>query len=265
MNPLIALFSSSLGKKFLMAASGAVLALFVLGHMAGNLQVFLDPYYINAYAYKLQHLPYGLLWVVRLVMLTTVVVHIWVSVVLTLENMKARPHDYKVKATVKASYASRTMRVSGVILFLFIVFHIAHFTVRNVPGHEYGEAIKVASGEVYAAEIVLKKPESQGGAALKTATGEDKIGHDVHTMIIAGFQIWWISAFYLLAVFLLSRHLSHGVSSMFQSLGLRNSGFRGALDLVAAAYGWVVFLGYASIPAGVLLGLVKVQGILIGG
>lgn len=265
MNPLIALFSSSLGKKYLMAVTGAVLALFVLGHMVGNLQLFLDPYYINAYAYKLQHLPYGLLWVIRLVMLTTVVVHIWVSAVLTLENMKARPHEYEVKATVKATYASRTMRVSGVIVFLFLVFHLAHFTVRNVPGHEYGEAIKVASGEVYAAEIVLKKPESQGGAALKTATGEDKIGHDVHTMIIAGFQIWWISAFYLLAVFLLSRHLSHGVSSMFQSLGLRNSGFRGTLDLVAAAYGWVVFLGYASIPAGVLLGLVKVQGILIGG
>ena len=193
-----------------------------------DLQVFLDPYYINAYAYKLQHLPYGLLWVVRLVMLTTVVVHIWVSVVLTLENMKARPHDYKVKATVKASYASRTMRVSGVILFLFIVFHIAHFTVRNVPGHEYGEAIKLANGDVYHAEIVLKKPESQGGAALKTATGEDKIGHDVHTMIIAGFQVWWISAFYVLAVFLLSQHLSHGVSSLFQSLGLRNSGIQGS-------------------------------------
>jgi len=255
MNPIIALITSSLGKKYLMAITGVILSLFVLGHMIGNLQVFLHPFYINDYAYHLQHLPYGLLWVIRAVMLTTVVVHVWVSIVLTIENNKARPEDYKFKSTAAATLASRTMRVTGVIVFLFIVFHLAHFTIRNVPGHEYNTVIKDAHGGVHEVHVVHETPD---GHIVKDKYGEDKMVHNTHAMMISGFTYWWISAIYIVATALLSRHLAHGVSSMFQSLGLRNSGIRKCLDPVANIYGIVVFVGFASIPAAVMLGLLKI-------
>lgn len=257
MNPIIALLTSSLGKKYLMAITGVVLCLFVLGHMAGNLQVFLDPYYINDYAYHLQHLPYGLLWVIRTVLLSTVLIHIGVSVVLTIENAKARPDDYKYKSTAAASYASRTMRVSGVILFLFIVFHIAHFTTRQVPGQEFNDAIVDASGTTYALHVDHVTPE---GKVVVDKYGHAKEVHNTHAMIISGFSRWWVSAIYIVAMFLLSNHLRHGVSSMFQSLGLRNSGTLPFLTLVAWIYSVVVFLGYIAIPVAVTFGWLTIQG-----
>jgi len=257
MNPIIALLTSSLGKKYLMAITGAILSLFVLGHMLGNLQVFLHPFYINDYAYHLQHLPYGLLWVVRVVMLTTVVVHIWTSVVLTIENKKARPADYKCKSTAAASYAARTMRISGVILFLFILFHIAHYTTRQVPGQEFNTEIVDASGNHYETEVLHVTPE---GKTVVDHYGEPKMVHNTKAMIIAGFSYWWVSAIYIVAMFLLSNHLRHGVSSMFQSLGLRNSGTLPFLKFVAWVYSVVVFLGYISIPVCVLAKIITVQG-----
>lgn len=243
-----------------MAISGLLLSLFVLGHLVGNLQIFADPYFINSYAYKLHNLPYGLLWVIRFGLLAVVAVHVWTSIVLTLENRKARPQSYDKDATAEASLSSRTMRVSGIIVLLFLIFHLAHYTVKNVPGHEYGKAIQIKD-VTYEAKVPLKLPESKGGAVLKTPTGEDKYGYDVHTMMIAGFSHLWITGIYLVAVFLLCNHLSHGVSSMFQSLGMRNSGSRKSLDLFARIYGIGLFLGYSSIPVAVLLGIIKVQGI----
>ncbi len=214
-----------------------------------NLQVFLHPFYINDYAYHLQNLPYGLLWVIRLVLLTTIAVHIWTSIVLTIENAKARPDDYKCKSTAAATYAARTMRVSGVILFLFIVFHIAHYTTRNVPGQEFNTEIVDASGHHYDHMVPHVTPD---GHTVKNHYGEDKMVHNTKAMIVAGFSHWWVSAIYIVAMFLLSNHLRHGVSSMFQSLGLRNSGMLPTFTIVAWAYSVVVFLGYIAIPIGVM-------------
>ena len=115
-----------------MALSGLVLVGFVLGHMAGNLQMFLHPDWINEYAYKLHHLPYGLLWVVRGVLLLTVVAHIVTAVLLVLENRRARPASYTAKGHLQATFASRTMRYSGLILLFFIIFHLMHFTIQNI-------------------------------------------------------------------------------------------------------------------------------------
>jgi len=253
MNPIIALFTSSLGKKYLMAITGALLSLFVLGHMAGNLQIFLDPYYINSYAYKLHNLPYGLLWIIRAGLLATVLIHIWVSIVLTVENRKARPDDYRSKSTAAASYASRTMRISGVILFLFIVFHIAHFTTRHVPGQEFNEAIVDAKGVEHPLHLTLTTPE---GKEVVDQYGEPKEVHNTHAMMIAGFTYWWVSAIYIVAMFLLANHLRHGISSMFQSLGLRNSGTLPLLRNIAWVYALVVFLGYISIPLAISFGII---------
>lgn len=249
----MSLLESSLGKKYIMALSGLVLSLFVLGHMLGNLQVFLDPYWINAYGYKLQHLPYGLLWVIRLFLLLCVVAHIWAAITLKLQNKQARPEEYQVKATVQASLASRTMIMSGLIILCFLVFHLLHYTVRVVPGHEYNHSIVASGGNEFPAEVRLV----HNGKAKVDAYGDPLIVHNVHDMMVAGFSYPLISLFYLVGTYLLCMHLSHGVSSMFQSIGLRNETWRYRLDKIALIYGWVTFLGYASIPLSIWFGIVQ--------
>lgn len=245
MNTLCNFIRSTIGRKFVMALTGLALVLFVLGHMAGNLQVFLGPDAINAYAHKLQSLPFVVLWGFRIGLLAVVALHVWAAVSLTLDNRRARPENYRAQAHVQATYASRTMRWSGVILLAFIVFHIAHFTVRAVP-EKYNETI---------AEVPLVKH----GEVVLHSNGAPYMVHDVHAMMIRGFEVWWVSVFYLIAMGLLCMHLTHGVSSMFQTVGLRNHYWRKRLDRLALAYGWIVFLGFASIPVAVLAGVLKEQ------
>lgn len=233
-----------------MALTGLVLVLFVMGHMLGNLQIFLGAEVINGYAYKLHHeLPTAALWAIRLFLLACVAVHIWAAVSLTLDNRKARPQSYAVGKPVQATYASRTMRISGVILLAFIIFHIAHYTARVVPGMQYEEP-----GVLSPTEVPLVKG---GDAVLKN--GEPVMTFNVNDMMVAGFQVWWVSAFYIIATGLLCLHLAHGVSSMFQTMGLRNKEWRKRLDLIALAYGWIVFIGFAVIPLAALTGLLKLD------
>ena len=243
---------STIGRKVLMALSGLILVLFVMGHMLGNLQIFLGPDVINAYAYKLHYLlPASALWAVRLVLLGTIAVHIWAAVTLTLDNRKARPEGYLEDKVVQASYSSRTMRMSGIILLAFIIFHIAHFTVRAVPGMQY-ESESKESRILEKTEVPLVK---DGQAVLKN--GHEIPIFNVNDMMVAGFKVWWVSAFYIIATGLLCMHLTHGFSSMFQSVGLRNGLWRKRLDRAALAYGWIVFLGFAIIPIAVMAGLIN--------
>lgn len=252
---------SSLTKKYLMALTGLILVGFVFGHMAGNLQMFLHPDWINEYAYKLQHLPYGLLWVVRLGLLVAVVVHIVTAVLLVIENRKARPSGYSVKKSVQATFASQTMRYSGIILLAFIVFHVLHFTVKSTHPEfaDLRAPLVGQAGEGYTESRtiwgVYDKLSSNGqfpdAAALNV--------HDVHTMVAIGFsaQYWYVSLFYIIAMALLALHLSHGISSMFQSLGLRNKTWRKRLDCAAVALSVVAFIGFAAIPSATLLGFIQ--------
>jgi succinate dehydrogenase / fumarate reductase, cytochrome b subunit len=245
---------SSLGKKYIMALTGFILVGFVIGHMLGNLQMFLHPDWINEYAYKLQHLPYGLLWVVRLVLLVTVVLHIVTAILLVLENRKARPQGYVDTRVLQASYASRTMRYSGFILFFFIVFHIAHFTSKNVHP-EFAEMYTSLEG-VGTIHGVYDKLLPAARLANPTA---NPVVHDVYSMVAVGFspQYWYVSLFYIISMLLLCFHLRHGISSMFQSLGLRNAIWRKRLDNIALALAVIVFIGFASLPVAGLLGIIK--------
>ncbi len=237
---------SSLVKKYLMAVTGLIGVGFVAGHLLGNLQVYsllggADAF--NAYAYKLHHLPYGLLWIVRIVLLATVAVHVWMAVLLTIENKRARPEGYADNSTVQATYASKTMRWSGVILLAFIIFHIAHYTTRSVPGMKYNETIEKVP--------LMKegKPVMQSGEVVMT--------FDAYTMVVQGFSNLPVSIFYIVAMGLLCLHLTHGVSSMFQSVGLRNHSWQKRLDKIALVYGWGIFLGFISIPISILTGVVS--------
>ena len=221
------MFSSSLGKKYLMALSGFVLIGFVFVHMAGNLQILMGQEKINAYAHALQSLPLPILWGSRLFLLLAVVVHVVTAYQLVRDNRRARPQSNYIEKTKRAPWYSKNMGITGFILFAFIVFHLLHFTIRQIYP-EYDDMMTTV-GSPDSSEI-----------------------HDVYSMVIAGFQHTWISIFYVLAMFLLCGHLAHGVSSAFQSLGIRSENWRVRLDIFAKAYAWIIFIGFSIVPLLVL-------------
>jgi succinate dehydrogenase / fumarate reductase cytochrome b subunit len=230
MKILTNLFESSLGKKFIMAVSGFVLFVFVVGHLAGNLQIFLGPEALNRYGHFLQSNP-ELIWPARLGLLLMVGLHIWSAAKLSLENRAARPIPYGVCEPVASSYASRTMLMSGTIILIFIIYHLLHFTVQvqyiNFTGQNF---------------VDFTDPEKR---------------HDIFKMMVVGFRNPLVSGFYILGMALLCLHLSHGVSSMFQSLGWNGTAYRSLLNNLARVVALLIFLGYTSIPLAILLGYGK--------
>jgi succinate dehydrogenase / fumarate reductase, cytochrome b subunit len=224
------IFRTTLGRKFLMALSGAALVLFVIGHLIGNLQIFGPPDLINDYGAFLHSKPL-LVWGARLGLLAVVGLHIWSAVSLSTANRTARPVPYENWNPTAASYASRTMLMSGLIVAAFIIYHLLHYTVQtpaiNFTGQDF--------------------------TTFKDAAGRA----DIYRMVITGFRQPLVAVFYIVAVGLLCLHLSHGVSAAFQSLGLKNKTWGPLLDRFAKGFAVVIFLGYAAIPAGVLLGLGK--------
>jgi len=223
-------FGSSLGKKYVMAVSGCVLFLFVVGHLAGNLQVFLGPEAINRYGHFLQS-NVEIIWPARIFLLVMIGLHIWSAAKLTRENRAARPVPYANWNPTVASYASRTMLMSGLIVLTFIIYHLLHYTLMvkaiNFTGQDFHPLL------------------DQEGR------------HDIFKMMILGFSQPMVSVFYIVAIGLLCLHLSHGVSAMFQSLGCKNKTYGPFLDKLALAFAWFIFLGYISIPVAILLGYGK--------
>ena len=226
------LFGSTLGKKYIMAATGLGMVFFVTGHMIGNLQLFLGPEALNRYAHFLQSLG-ELLWVVRLGLLGMIALHVWSALALSVENKAARPIEYgHGKPAYGSSLASRTMLAGGGVIALFVVFHILHYTACtkavNFTGIDFAHLTDPATGH-----------------------------HDVYAMVIYGFNVWYVSAFYVIAVGFLALHLSHGISAMFQSLGLRSHTWWPAISNGAKIWAVILFLGYAVVPGAVLAGLGK--------
>lgn len=230
MNIVTRIFDSSLGKKYIMALTGFGLFGFVIAHLIGNLQVFLGPEAINRYGSFLQSMG-ELLWVARISLLVMVLLHIWAAIKLSAENRAARPIAYENYNPTSASYASRTMLMSGLIIFFFIIYHLLHFTVQ-IPGINF---------------------TNTDFRLLEDAKGR----HDVFTMMVLGFRQPIVSGFYIIAMTLLSLHLSHGVSAMFQSLGWKKKSYANALNGFATAISIFIFVGYISIPIAILLGFGK--------
>jgi succinate dehydrogenase / fumarate reductase cytochrome b subunit len=224
------IFKSSLGKKYVMAGSGFILFLFVIGHLVGNLQIFLGPEAINRYGHFLQSNP-ELIWPARLGLLLMLVLHVWSAIKISAENKAARPTQYAVYRPVASTYASRTMLMSGLIVFAFIVYHLLHFTVQakyvNLTGKSFVDFVD---------------PEKR---------------HDIFKMMVVGFNNVWVSGFYVLGIALLCLHLSHGVSSMFQSIGWKNKAYTPVLNKGARALAVLIFVGYTSIPVSILVGYGK--------
>ncbi len=227
MNFVATIFRSSLGKKYIMAISGTGLMLFVVAHLIGNLQVYFpdNGATMNRYAHYLKNTP-EVLWPVRIGLLLTVSLHIATAVSLTIENRRSRPVRYEEYDILHASYASRTMIVSGLIVASFVIYHLLHFTAHTIDP-SFGSLV-----------------DPQGY-------------HDVRRMVITGFQNPLATLFYITGVGLLCWHLSHGIVAMLQSLGLNNPSYQKTFHRLAWAVAIALFAGYASIPVSIYTGLVK--------
>ena len=209
-----------------MALTGLILTAFVFGHMVGNLQIFLGPEPINRYGHFLQSLG-ELLWLIRFVLLATLIVHIASAARLIVLNRRARPIAYVLDDSVQVTFAARTMPWTGMILLAFVVYHLAHFTLGTVQPELFSH--------------------------------HDELGrHDIYAMVVLGFQDWFVTAWYVVANALLALHLSHGVSSLFQSLGVTTPSLRWPLvDLAGPAVGTAVLIGNLAIPLASWLGLLE--------
>ena len=224
----LAWLRSSIGKKAVMGLTGLILLGFFIMHLAGNLLVYLGPEALNAYAKKLRDMG-PLLWVARATLLAAVLVHAWLAIVLTRENRAARPIRCAVSRAAHTTAAARTMMVSGLLLTAFIVYHLLHFTFR------------------------ITHPE--------IAHRVDALGrHDVFAMVVFSFQDPVLVLAYVVAMALLCLHLSHGVASWCQSLGLNNERALPLLERLGRLIAWAIFLGYSSIPVSIYMGLVTARG-----
>ncbi|MFA5264480.1 MAG: succinate dehydrogenase cytochrome b subunit [Opitutaceae bacterium] len=234
------LFRSSIGRKFLMAVTGFVLVLFVTGHLVGNLQIFAHPDRINGYAHFLQSLG-PVLWAVRLALFACAAIHVWAAVTLALENNAARgPEAYGMNKWLRAAVASRYMKHTGIVVGVFIVYHILHFTVGLA---------QAASFKANLAEYTMTSEFHEFGLPL---VAKGTVVHDVYSMVYLGFSNVWVSLFYILAIGMLTFHLWHGADSMFQTIGLRNERWSCCLRRAVGLFSLLYFLGNIAIPGAVL-------------
>jgi succinate dehydrogenase / fumarate reductase cytochrome b subunit len=219
MNRAIEFYRAGIGKKVVMGVTGLIGIGFVLGHMAGNLLVFSGPEAINAYAHFLQSTG-ELLWIARLVLVTAVVLHVIAAVQLTLQNRAARPHGYVKREPQVSTWGSRTMRLSGALIFVFIILHILHFTTGDWrPSGSFSET-------------------------------------DVYSNIVLSFRIWWVTLFYVVVMIALGLHLYHGAWSSVRSLGLSQPSKAPLHRTIALGVALVLWLGFTVVPVAVFAGLI---------
>jgi succinate dehydrogenase / fumarate reductase, cytochrome b subunit len=224
MNQALTFIDTTIGKKIVMAISGLVLFGFVIGHMAGNLQIFLGPETFNAYASELHEMAGGkLLWGARSILLAAVALHIIMAMQLVVRSAAARPIGYKVKKNERTTFAALTMKWSGLTLLLFVLFHLAHFTFPGVAMGAYEH-----------------QPYSQA-----------------YTNLINGFSIPWVVALYNCAMISLGLHLYHGSYSLFQTLGMSNPRRNETVKGIAQFLAMLVTVGNLIIPLSVLFGIVQ--------
>jgi succinate dehydrogenase / fumarate reductase, cytochrome b subunit len=218
---VVRFLQSSILSKVVMAVTGVVLVLFILGHMAGNLQMWIGADQMNTYAHFLQSLG-EILWLIRLVLVLCAVLHVITSIRLKFLNMSSRPDRYAMKKWVKAGLTSRTMLWTGSFVFVFIVYHLMHYTLRTTNPEYYK----------------------------LTAAG----WHDVYRMVVLSYQNAAISVAYIVFMILLAFHLNHAISSAFQTLGINHAKYNGFITALGPVLSIILAIGFCSIPLGVLAG-----------
>lgn len=218
-------YRSAIGKKAVMAVTGVILFGWIFLHMLGNLKLYLGAEHLNEYAKWLRVMgapavPHNaLLWVVRLLLIVCLWFHIQAATQLTIMSRSARPIAYNQRDYVVATYAARTMRWGGVIILLFVIYHLLHLTFGTVH--------------------------------------PDFVQNDPYHNVVRGFQVPWVSAFYIVANLALGLHLYHGLWSMFNSLGLNHERFNAWRTYFAIAFALIITVGNISFPIAVLTGIVR--------
>ena len=215
---------STIGTKFLMAITGVVMFGYLIGHVTGNMLIFKGPEAINAYS-KFLHDSTGLLWGTRILLLVSVVIHIWATIRFLKLRNDARPVAYVMKEPHGTTFAARTMYWSGPVIALFIVYHILHLTT---------------------------------GTAHPSFHADPATHHvDVYRNLVDGFQRPLASGIYIVAMLAIAFHLSHGIWSLFQTIGVNRPNWECALRSIAVIFAVLICGGFIAVPAAVLLGFVK--------
>jgi succinate dehydrogenase / fumarate reductase cytochrome b subunit len=215
------------GRKIVMAVSGAMMVLFVVAHFLGNISLFAGPGGINAYAVKLHEL-FPVLWTYRLVMITLLSLHVYYGIQLTLENNKAKPGGYAVRKNLRATFAGRNMIWTGSIVGLFLFYHLLQFTFQVFdPG-------------------------------ISATRNLDALGRpDVFRMVMLSFRKSLVAAVYIVGVIALGLHLIHGIQGLFQTFGLNNEKTMPVIEKSGTFAAVILLLGYMAIPLVILLGILK--------
>ena len=218
---------SSVGRKILMAITGLMMLCFVIIHVLGNSSIYFGS--LNAYAERLHALP-PLVWAFRLVLLTVFFAHVFFGIQLTLENNSAKPSAYAVKTSLRATFASKNMIWTGSLTAVFLIYHLLHFTLQ-----------------------VTNPAISAGVGGNVDALGRP----DVFKMVVLSFKQVAIATVYIIAMVALALHLTHGVQSFFQTMGLNNERTIDIFEKVGTISAVILFIGYISIPIAVLVGILK--------
>lgn len=220
-------FKSMVGVKVIMALSGLMMVLFVVAHLLGNTSIFAGPDGINAYAAKLRE--FGpVVWAYRVVMIVLFALHVYFGVQLTLENNKAKPRSYAVRRSLSATFAGKSMIWTGSVIGVFLVYHLLHFTIQ------------------------VTNPE------ISAVRNFDAAGRpDVFHMVVLSFRKALIALVYIGALIALAFHLTHGIQSFFQTLGLNNDRTFPVITKSGTLAAIVIFLGYIAIPLIIFAGILK--------
>lgn len=226
------ILNSTIFNKVIMAVTGFILLAFITGHALGNLQLYSGKAVYNTYAHFLQKGIGELIWVIRITMILSVGFHIYTSVKLKFLNLSAKPEKYQIKNYVKSTIYSRNMIYTGILIFLFVVYHILHFTIGSIMPTAYGQY------------------ENYGVMNLQ-------IRQDVYQMVVMGFSNIWVSLSYILAVSFLGFHLTHSLQSGFQTLGFGGDKFTPVAIYISRITAVIITVMFLAAPFGVIFGLIK--------
>jgi succinate dehydrogenase / fumarate reductase cytochrome b subunit len=247
---------STILSKVVMAVTGVILVGYILVHALGNMQIYIGQDAFNTYSHFL-HSTGELLWVARLVLLLALVLHIITSIRLKILNLGAKPDKYAVKGYVKSTFSSRTMIWTGVLIFLFVSYHVAHLTL-GVTNPEHANKVDLFSrkANVYVAD-------GSGKYTFDDKTYNKAVGievfydrTDIYKSLVLGFRVPYIAILYMLFVILVGFHLNHAMQSAFQTLGWNNPKYFDKLVNGSRTLSILIVLMLISIPINVLLGII---------
>lgn len=228
MNWILKAAFSSVGSKVIVAVTGILLFLFITGHMFGNFLLFKGADPLNSYAHMLQNLG-AYLWIIRTTLAGLLFLHMFFALKITWDNYRARPINYRAKKNMEASLTVRTMWITGILIFVFLSYHIMHFTLHVIS----------AQNVVYLA---------------------DK-NKDVFKMVVLGFQDPITSISYIASMVFMGFHISHGLPSLCQTLGISHPKYDFFIRIGGSLAAWLIVLGDISMPLLVLTGFVNMGGI----